>query len=136
MNVRRGDAPSDPGYPSRRQLLKAGVMLGAAAGLVGCRLSGRIPSDRACGRSENALPVQPPDPETRFQAEGELNVGPGPGEVGFQAKPLTLRQEEPVEHLMGDIAVDPGSDDEYQWPGGILPVMPATPPPGSPLPPN
>ncbi|MFO1490365.1 MAG: hypothetical protein U1F87_05510 [Kiritimatiellia bacterium] len=102
MNVRRGDAPSDPGYPSRRQLLKAGVMLGAA-GLVGCT------------RTEGAIR---PEPSSR-------NETPPPGKIAVE--PRTPDPGAGVD-LPGDIAVDPRGVE----PGpGIDPApdMPPPPPP-------
>lgn len=107
MNVRRGDAPSDPGYPSRRQLLKAGVMLGAAVGLAGC------------GRTRGEPPVMGrPEPRSG-------KVMPLPGEI--MAEPRTPDPGAGVD-LPGDIAVDPRGVE----PGpGIDPApdMPPPPPP-------
>ena len=108
MNVRRGDAPSDPGYPSRRQLLKAGVMLGAAVGLAGCtRTRGRMPVHESGGWE--------PHPGGEVISEGGV----------IAVEPRTPDPGAGVE-LPGDIAVDPKGD--APGPGaGPAPDMPPPP---------
>lgn len=104
MNVRRGDVTAEPGYPSRRQLLKAGVMMGAAAGLSGCMGSIR------------------PEPRTgnEVQLEGKMKAEPRTPNPG------------PEVQLPGDIAIEPATLDT--GPGvdpaaDLPPAPPGTPPP-------
>ena len=106
MKVQKSSAKPEPRYPSRRQMLKAGVMLGAAAGLSGCMGTIR------------------PEPRTgkEVQLDGKIRAEPCTPDPG------------PEVHLPGDIAIEPSSLDPGPGVDPAADMPPA--PPGTPPPPK